>query len=136
VSFRPSDDFAAVGSVLERNGYDGIDVRTGFSSMPAPVKVLPPGYALPLAARLRPHVKVPLLAGGRITTPLEAAAAIRDAGLAAVVLGRALLRDPDWPRKALSGHAVDACPYTCDPSCYSEFKAGARLHCLRAGTNG
>ena len=76
---------------------------------------------------------VQILTGGRILTPHDAAKAVEDCGLDAIVLGRPLLADPDWADKALNDGDIIPCLYDCDPSCYSEFKKGAPLHCVFYG---
>jgi 2,4-dienoyl-CoA reductase (NADPH2) len=135
VSLRPDDDFQAIGKEIESAGYDAVDVRTGFSSMAKTTnnKPVPSGYTLELARMLRPHINLPLLTGGRILTPFEAAKAIEDYGLDAIVVGRPLLVDPDWANKALTDRDIVPCLYDCEPSCYSEFKKGEYLRCIYYG---
>jgi NADPH2 dehydrogenase len=133
ISVSPEEDFEALGQVIEDAGFDAVDVRIGLSSVPAePGQTsVSPGYTLPIAKRLRSHLRIPLLTGGRILTPRHAEEALLHFGVDAVVLGRPLLADPDWPEKALARQPVCVCRYDCEPSCYSEFKRGVRLHCLR-----
>jgi 2,4-dienoyl-CoA reductase-like NADH-dependent reductase (Old Yellow Enzyme family) len=135
LSLRDDDDFQAIADVIQKAGFDAVDVRTGFSSMPktdegAPVS---PGYTLKLARMLRPYLGVPLMTGGRILTPQEAEQAIAEVGLDAIVLGRPLLADPHWALKASCGQAITTCRYDCEPSCYSKFKEGEILHCVYHG---
>lgn len=134
ISLRGDDDFTAIGAVIEAAGFDAVDIRTGFSSAPDSGssdsgRVEP----LELARRLRDHVQAPILAGGRVLTPADAEKAVSDIGLDAVVLGRPLLADPEWAGKALAGNPVVLCVYDCDPSCYSNFKAGKPLWCVHHG---
>lgn len=138
ISLPGDDDFPAVAEVIRQAGYDAVDVRTGFSSMPATGTTgpVPAGYTLPLVRKLRPHLGLPILTGGRILTPEQAEQAIAEAFVAGVVLGRPLLADPDWTRKAIGGQAVTPCFYDCQPSCYSKFKAGEKLHCVYYGREG
>ncbi|HEX3556394.1 MAG TPA: NADH:flavin oxidoreductase [Thermoanaerobaculia bacterium] len=134
LSLRADDDFPGIGAVVEAAGFDAVDVRTGFSSAPPSGSTdSGRGGTLELARRLRKHVRSPILAGGRVLTPADAEKAVSDVGLDAVVLGRPLLADPDWARKALAGSSVVLCIYDCDPSCYSSFKAGKPLRCVHYG---
>ena len=135
LSLRPDEDFPAVARAVENAGFDALDVRTGFSSMARETggDPMPPGYTLHLARRIRPHLAIPLISGGRILTPEQATRAMSQAGLDAVVLGRALLADPDWAVKALAQRDIFACLYDCDPSCYSRFKQGEPLRCVFHG---
>ncbi len=131
LSLRPDDDSAAIGGAIQDAGFDGVDVRTGFSSMPSAEGVaVEAGYTLELARKLRKHTSQPLMTGGRILTPQDAEEAILKYGLDAVVLGRPLLADPDWVRKAAAGEEITLCVYDCEPSCYGRFKEGDDLHCV------
>jgi 2,4-dienoyl-CoA reductase-like NADH-dependent reductase (Old Yellow Enzyme family)/thioredoxin reductase len=64
---------------------------------------LPRGYLLHLARAIKGAVSVPVTAAGRLDDPelAEEALARGDADLIAV--GRALIADPDWPRKLDAG---------------------------------
>jgi 2,4-dienoyl-CoA reductase (NADPH2) len=57
-----------------------------------------------LARGLRDAARVPVIAGHRIDDPGLARALIRDGTCDAVAMGRALIADPDLPRKAREGH--------------------------------
>ena len=131
LSLREDDDFAAIAQIIEELNFDAVDVRTGFSSMPALETGKPPsaGYTLALAQNLRANLNKPVITGGRILSVAEAEHAIMS-GLEAVVLGRPLLADPDWALKAKSGQPISICQYDCDPSCYSKFKEGEELRCV------
>lgn len=133
-SLRFDEDFTAVANVIQEAGFDAVDIRTGFSSMSRELGTrLPAGYTLPLVEKLRSHLRLPLLTGGRILYPEQAEQAILKDGLDAVVLGRPLLADPDWCCKALTGQDVIPCRYDCVPSCYSRFKEGEQLNCVFYG---
>src|SRR5262249_16888500 len=96
LSLRSDDDFPSIAQIIQEAGFDAVDVRTGFSSMPkADAETsIPVGYTLNLARELRPHLKIPLMTGGRITIPEEAEKAVAEYGLDAIILGRPLLADP------------------------------------------
>jgi 2,4-dienoyl-CoA reductase-like NADH-dependent reductase (Old Yellow Enzyme family) len=62
-----------------------------------------------LCGRIRAVATVPVVVANRITTP-EQASAVLAAGQADIVgLGRALLADPEWPRRARNGGRVRPC---------------------------
>jgi 2,4-dienoyl-CoA reductase-like NADH-dependent reductase (Old Yellow Enzyme family) len=61
---------------------------------------LGPGYQVHLAEYVRQHASVPVNAVGMITEPKQADAIITDGRADAVMLGRALLRDPHFPLRA------------------------------------
>lgn len=84
-------------------------------------------------ARLRTSANgVPVMALGRIVDPHEAEAVLAAGKADLVGIGRALIADPDWPRKALSGqgHAIRACV-----SCNTCWGAIAKSQALVCDTN-
>lgn len=86
------------------------------------------------AATIRSAARLPVIAAQRIVRPADAEAVLRRGAADFVALGRALLADPEWPRKALSG--VDeriaiciACMQDCrsspkGPSCLNNPSTG------------
>jgi 2,4-dienoyl-CoA reductase-like NADH-dependent reductase (Old Yellow Enzyme family) len=132
ISLQEDEDFPAIAGIIQEAGFDAVDLRTGFSSN-AKITGSPAAstaYILNLVRKLRPHLDIPLMAGGRILMPEQAERAISRHGVDAVVLGRPLLADPDWAKKALAGQPVNPCIYDCEPSCYSNFKQGNTLNCV------
>lgn len=96
---------------LEAAGVALIDVSAGISDTDGgrrrivPDRALGPGANVELASAIRRRLRVPVMTAGFINTP-ELAEAVLVAGHADLVgVGRALLRDPDWPRKARTGDA-------------------------------
>ncbi len=84
-------------------------------------------------ARLRASANgVPVMALGRIVDPNEAEAVLAAGQADLVGLGRALIADPDWPRKALSGrgYAIRTCV-----SCNTCWGAIGRSQALVCDTN-
>ncbi len=60
-----------------------------------------------LTARLATHARgVAVMSLGRITDPAEAQALLQDSRVSLIGLGRPLITDPDWPRKARAGRAA------------------------------
>lgn len=66
-----------------------------------------PGYNLASAAAIRQTVDVPVMAVGQNMDPLAAERAIQDGRVDLVVMARALLADPELPRKASEGRLRD-----------------------------
>lgn len=78
-------------------------------------RILPPhgapmGLNVPYAAAVKQVVNVPVFAVGRITDPRLAESILERRQADVVVLGRALLADPEWPNKAARGHLEDITP--------------------------
>lgn len=72
----------------------------------------PPGLNVPAAAAVKQVVDVPVMVVGKITDP-RLAEDILDKGQAdMIVMGRALLADPELPKKAAEGRFEDIAPCT------------------------
>jgi 2,4-dienoyl-CoA reductase-like NADH-dependent reductase (Old Yellow Enzyme family)/thioredoxin reductase len=82
--------------------------RSKYPTMPP--MYLPRNTLLELAERIKRKIKdVPVLAAGGIVDPKEADKIIADGKADMVVLGRALLADPEWPNKAKEGRRIRPC---------------------------
>jgi 2,4-dienoyl-CoA reductase-like NADH-dependent reductase (Old Yellow Enzyme family) len=93
------DDMAAVSSLLAARGVDLVDVSSGGNS-PAQKIAIGPGYQVPFARAIRAASGLPVAAVGLITEPAQAETILVDGSADAVLLARALLRDPSWPQFA------------------------------------
>jgi 2,4-dienoyl-CoA reductase-like NADH-dependent reductase (Old Yellow Enzyme family) len=80
-------------------GVDLVDVSSGGLDPRQQVPV-GPGYQVPLARQVRDGSGLPVAAVGLITEPLQAEQVLADGSADAVLLARALLRDPHWPLRA------------------------------------
>lgn len=92
------DDSVRLAPLLQRRGVDLIDCSSGGVAAAAiPVEQ---GYQVPLADAVRNRGGVPSAAVGLIGTPEQAEQIIRKGQADLVLLGRAALRDPNWPLRA------------------------------------
>jgi 2,4-dienoyl-CoA reductase-like NADH-dependent reductase (Old Yellow Enzyme family) len=94
-----SDDTVRFAKELHARGVDLLDVSTGGNAPGAKIEAVP-GFQVPFAERVRTEVGMPVSAVGLITEPEQAEAIVSDGRADAVLLGRALLRDPYWARHA------------------------------------
>ncbi|MFI5833273.1 NADH:flavin oxidoreductase/NADH oxidase [Micromonospora sp. NPDC051300] len=93
------EDSVALAGELAAAGVDLVDASSGGASAHASVPV-GPGYQVPLAARIRREAGVPTGAVGLIVEPEQAEQIVAGGEADLVLLGRELLRDPYWPRRA------------------------------------
>ncbi|MFR9775538.1 NADH:flavin oxidoreductase/NADH oxidase [Micromonospora sp. MS34] len=93
------EDSVALAGELAAAGVDLVDASSGGASAAASVPV-GPGYQVPLAARIRRDAGVPTGAVGLILEPEQAEQIVAGGEADLVLLGRELLRDPYWPRRA------------------------------------
>jgi 2,4-dienoyl-CoA reductase (NADPH2) len=70
---------------------------------------------VPLAAAIKKHVRVPVIAAGRISTPVKAEAILKEKKADIIGLARMLWVDPKWPQKARKGR--DQTILKCSPKC-------------------
>src|SRR5262245_44314450 len=86
------------------------------------------GHFLNIHKKLRPAASgTPVMAIGRIATPVEAEAAIANGAGDLVGLTRALIADADWPAKARAGRHDEIRPSSYDNFCWGEINAGKPL---------
>lgn len=91
----------------------------------------PPGPFIALSRRLRAAAGgVPVMALGRIVDPEQAERILREGSADLVGLGRALVSDAAWPRKAREGRADDIRPCIFCNVCWGEVHAGRPLACI------
>lgn len=93
------DDVADVARTLAVHGVDLIDVSSGGLS-PRQQIVSGPGYQVPFARRIRQVSGLPVSAVGMITEPAQAEQILVEGSADAVMLARAMLREPSWPQRA------------------------------------
>jgi 2,4-dienoyl-CoA reductase-like NADH-dependent reductase (Old Yellow Enzyme family) len=96
-----ADQTVALAARLAAHGVDLVDVSSGglVGGVQIPVG---PGYQVPFAHRVRAEAGMATGAVGMITDPKQAEDILADGSADAILLARALLRDPHWPLRAAS----------------------------------
>jgi 2,4-dienoyl-CoA reductase-like NADH-dependent reductase (Old Yellow Enzyme family) len=93
---------------LKKAGIDVIDVSYGRSLRQImPSKKQPMGTYVPQAEAIKREVNIPVIAVGRINSPQLADDIISQNKADLVAIGRQLIADPEWPRKAQEGRYDD-----------------------------
>lgn len=95
---------------LEEAGASGLHIGAGSDSAKfwhTPPMAIPRGCHVPLAAEIKKVVGIPVMAVGRINDPVLANEVIRDGKTDFVIMGRALIADPELPHKAREGKLED-----------------------------
>jgi 2,4-dienoyl-CoA reductase-like NADH-dependent reductase (Old Yellow Enzyme family)/thioredoxin reductase len=107
--------------MLEANGVNAIEVSAGahetgqFITAPP---YFPMGFLAPLSEAIRKEVKIPIGAVGRIHTPGLAEDLLRQGKADLIAVGRGLIADPDWPKKAQEGRPETIRPcISCNQGC-------------------
>lgn len=93
------EEVAEVALELAEHGVDLVDVSSGGNSPDQQIPV-GPGYQVALADTVRRASGLPVAAVGLITEPEQAETILAAEQADAVLLARALLREPTWPQRA------------------------------------
>ncbi|MFB7912175.1 NADH:flavin oxidoreductase/NADH oxidase [Kitasatospora sp. NPDC059146] len=94
-----SQDTVRLAKELQAHGVDLLDVSTGGLVPDAAIEA-GPGYQVPFAEAVRDQVGLPVATVGLITEPAQAQEILAAGRADAVLLGRELLRNPSWARRA------------------------------------
>ena len=133
------DDIVAQAKGVEAAGATLINTGIGWheARVPTIATSVPRAAFTGVTAKLKPHVRLPLVATNRINMP-DVAEALLAAGQADMVsMARPLLADPQWVNKARDGRSdsINTC-IACNQACLDNVFANKHASCLvnpRAG---
>ena len=123
----------AFAKVYEEAGIDAINVTGGWheSKIPQLSMELPRGAFAYLAENIKNEVKIPVMASNRISTPELAEEIIADGVADMVSLGRVLIADPFFPKKAAANTPEEIRPcVACNQGCTDQIFFGKPLFCI------
>ena len=129
------EDAIEIARLLESFGADALSVTSGTMCESVAFCLYPTGtpkaHLLPMAARIRESVTLPVIVAGRIRTPAVAREALADEQADLIGLGRPFLADPDWVLKTEAGdeEAILLCA-ACHQGCLAELRKGQGTHCI------
>ncbi len=144
INERKADETLQYMAELVKAGVDIFDVDLGCYDnwwLPHPPASMPAGCFLEISAMAKKYfkehniksnlgVEVPVVAVGKLGYPDLAEKALRDGMCDMVMLGRPLLADAEWPKKAYSGKCADIRPCIgCQEGCLNEFVEGGHPQC-------
>ena len=115
-------------------GADALHVTAGhYRSLPSAHMMTPPmncaeGIFVDYAARIKAEVCVPVIAVGRLGDPALATSVVDEGKADFIALGRSLIADPDWVRRAQAGKAIRRC-LSCN-ACVDGMRGGDQLRCV------
>jgi 2,4-dienoyl-CoA reductase-like NADH-dependent reductase (Old Yellow Enzyme family)/thioredoxin reductase len=119
---------------LEKWGVDAIHVSAGtFETleMTVPPMAMPRGCLVYLAEGIKKAVNIPVAVVGRIVDPKMAEAILREGRADIITMGRALLADPEFPRKTLEKREEDIRPCIgCLQGCRERLFSGHSITCM------
>lgn len=82
-----------------------------------------------LAAEIKKHVKTPVVTVGAFNMPDDMEKYLKDTGVDAIAMGRALVADPFLPRKVLAGTPEEVTPCIRCGECQSGMMANRVMRC-------
>jgi 2,4-dienoyl-CoA reductase-like NADH-dependent reductase (Old Yellow Enzyme family) len=135
---RPEEALGAIQSLGDAGLLDYVHVTAGSSAtLAGSVHIVPPmsienAYTVPLARRVRAVIDVPVIVAGRINEPQQAERVLASGDADACAMTRALISDPEVPRKVSEGKAetIRAC-VGCNQACIGHFHAGYPISCIQ-----
>jgi 2,4-dienoyl-CoA reductase-like NADH-dependent reductase (Old Yellow Enzyme family)/thioredoxin reductase len=130
----PIEETVQLAQMLEQAGVDVIHASGGYH---AKMEYEVGAWFMPRALhrwgweQIKPAVTVPVIASGSLVSPQIAADVLDSGGADFVSLGRAMLADPDWARKAQEGRLLDIVPcIRCNDGCLERgLNAGRSTGC-------
>ncbi|MGC8634232.1 MAG: FAD-dependent oxidoreductase [Candidatus Limnocylindrales bacterium] len=130
---RPETDGLALARQLQEQGYAALHADVGFGDKEKRLEPMayPQAWRADLARTLKAGgLRIPVIAVGVIREPEVAEQLLADGAADLVALGRTLIADPDWPRKALGGRAqtIRKC-VGCSECIVSRHVAGTAIRC-------
>lgn len=129
------EDAVEIAQALEGMGVNALSITSGTMCESVPFCLYPTGTPeanlLPLSARIRKAVSLPVIVAGRIRTPAVARKALVAGQADLIGLGRPFLADPDWVRKTQAGdeESILLCA-ACHQGCLAELRKGHGTSCV------
>ena len=125
------DETKKIAKILEMEGADALHISAcnAFSGyLNHPPYYVEEGIFIHLAQEIKSEVTIPVIAVGRIKNPVMADQIIRDGKADLVSMGRALIADPNMPKKAKEGRIEEIIPCISCNRCIQTLRKGA-LQC-------
>ena len=127
------DDIVSQAKAVETAGASIINTGIGWheARVPTIATSVPRAAFVGVTAKLRPHVRLPLIATNRINMPDVAEAVLATGGADMVSMARPFLADPDWANKARAGRSdrINTC-IACNQACLDHVFENKRASCL------
>jgi 2,4-dienoyl-CoA reductase-like NADH-dependent reductase (Old Yellow Enzyme family) len=96
-----------------------------------PSAYFPHAVYLDVAARIKRRIRAPMLYAGRVVHPHEAEAALRQGSTDLVGMTRAIIADPDMPKKAREGRLAEIRPCVgANEGCIGRLYQGLPIECV------
>jgi NADPH-dependent 2,4-dienoyl-CoA reductase/sulfur reductase-like enzyme len=134
------DDTKLIAKEFEKAGLAAIDLNNGIREAVAyttPPACFSRGFTADFAREIKRAVQIPVMIAGRINDPYTAEDILQSGKSDFIGLGRALIADPDFPKKVLEGRVEDirTC-IACNEGCSGRLRKGLHIRCAVSPTAG
>ena len=127
-----------VTALANSDALDYVNVTAGTSAgLAGSVHIVPPmavehAYTAPFAAAIKAKVTIPVFVAGRINQPQIAEQVLGNGQADMIGMTRAMISDPDMPKKAKAGRLDDirAC-IACNQACIGHMLRGFPISCIQ-----
>ena len=127
------EEVVALATEIEAAGATIISTGIGWheARVPTIVTSVPRGVFVDVTARLKQHVRIPVVASNRLTMPQLAEEVLASGAADLVSLARPFLADPQWPTKAREGRVdeINTC-IACNQACLDHTFRRKTASCL------
>lgn len=129
------EDAIYIARKLEQLNVAAVSITSGTMCESVAYSLYPTGTPkanlLPMVAKIKQAVDLPVIVAGRIRTPSIAREALESQQTDLIGLGRALLADPDWVQKvrAKDEESIILCA-ACHQGCLAQLRIGEGTHCV------
>ncbi len=122
------DDIKDLAVRLERAGVAAITSYTGWHESPVPTvqASVPKAAFTHLTQKLKSWVNIPVIASNRINDPETAERLLAEKKADLIGMARAMMADPEFPRKARDGRANEIVPCLACSECIADAISGYR----------
>ena len=123
---------------MEEAGVDAIQTSYNYvpEVFPEPSSHWPEDFAIPLGRALKSAVSIPIILTGRIRDPDAANSILRDGDADFIAVARALIADPDWPKKYAEGRVTEIWSCIACNECYRSVERHTQVRCTVNPTAG
>ncbi|WP_096202998.1 oxidoreductase [Bacillus sp. FJAT-45350] len=118
---------------LEKAGVDALNIGIGWheSKVPTISMKVPRLHFTPVAAKIKEHIKIPVIASNRINNPVDAEKVLEEKRADIVSMARPFLADPSFVTKTIENRPdeINTC-IACNQACLDHIFEGKFASCL------
>lgn len=129
---RTVEEAIQIAKLLEQYGVNMLDMDAGIYEsfeFACPPIYMKPGFEVPLAAKVKKAVNIPVILGGRMGNPMVDLHAVHSNSVDGIALGRPAVADPDYPSKLAANTPERIRPCIGCNACLGQLFTGKEVTC-------